>query len=114
VVGVLISISLFASGINQASSLFIPMFFVGLGNGMSLPSANAGAVSVRADLAGSAAGLTGCLQVGGGAALSYLAANLLGPDTGPYPMLLIMLASAVVSFAASLLIFKYPPPAYTD
>ncbi len=108
VIGVLISIALFSAGNYHPASLFVPMLIVGVGNGMSLPSANAGAVSVRADLAGSASGLTGCLQVGGGAALSFLAAYFLGPNTGPFPMLAIMLASAITSLVASALIFQAP------
>ena len=114
VVGVVISIFLFFIGVVEAASLFLPMLFVGIGNGMSLPSANAGAVSVRADLAGSAAGLTGSLQVGGGAALSYLAANMLGPNTGPYPMLAIMLGASIISLAASTIIFRMPQPAHAE
>lgn len=110
VIGVLISIALFSAGNYHAASLFVPMLIVGVGNGMSLPSANAGSVSVRPDLAGSASGLTGCLQVGGGAALSFLAAYFLGPNTGPFPMLAIMLASASVSLIASVLIYQAPRP----
>ena len=110
VIGVLISITLFSAGNYHPASLFVPMLIVGIGNGMSLPSANAGAVSVRSDLAGSASGLTGCLQVGGGAALSFLAAYFLGPNTGPFPMLAIMLASAVTSLVASALIYQAPRP----
>ena len=114
VIGVLISIALFSAGNYHPASLFVPMLIVGLGNGMSLPSANAGAVSVRADLAGSASGLTGCLQVGGGAALSFLAAYFLGPNTGPFPMLAIMLASAVTSLVASALIYQAPRQVEVD
>ncbi|TGN59405.1 Bcr/CflA family efflux MFS transporter, partial [Paracoccus liaowanqingii] len=46
---------------------------MGLGNGMVLPNANAGMMSVRPELAGTASGLGGALAVGGGAALSALA-----------------------------------------
>jgi MFS transporter, DHA1 family, multidrug resistance protein len=45
---------------------------MGLGNGMTLPSANAGVVSVRPHLAGSASGLGGALQIGGGAGLATI------------------------------------------
>ncbi len=114
VIGVLISIALFSSGNYHPISLFAPMFLVGVGNGLALPSANAGAISVRSDLAGSASGLTGCLQVGGGAALSFLAAYFLGPNTGPFPMLAIMLASAATSLIASALIYKAPRPVEVD
>ncbi len=49
----------------NALSLFGATVFVGLGNGLTMPSASAGALSVRPDLAGSTSGLTGALTVGG-------------------------------------------------
>jgi DHA1 family bicyclomycin/chloramphenicol resistance-like MFS transporter len=57
---------------------------------MTLPNANAGIVSVKPHLAGSASGLGGALTIGGGAALSVLAGALLTPDSGPMPLLLVM------------------------
>jgi len=48
-------------------TLFLPMFLLGLGNGICLPSALSGAVSVRPELTGAASGLTASLQVGTGA-----------------------------------------------
>ena len=58
-----LSLGLFAVGIDHALALFGPMVLLGVGNGMTLPSANAGIVSVRPHLAGSASGLGGSLQV---------------------------------------------------
>lgn len=100
--GALISVLLFAIGLGSAFSFFGPLFLIGLGNGLTLPSANAGMVSVRPQLAGSAAGLGGALQVGGGAALSVLAGLLLTRESGPQPLLLLMLASALFAVAATL------------
>jgi DHA1 family bicyclomycin/chloramphenicol resistance-like MFS transporter len=54
------------------SSFFGFMTFVGLGNGMVLPNATSGMLSVRPHLAGTASGLGGALMIGGGAALSAL------------------------------------------
>jgi DHA1 family bicyclomycin/chloramphenicol resistance-like MFS transporter len=62
--------------------------FVGLGNGITLPSANAGIVSVRPHLAGSASGLGGAMMIGGGAALSALAGAILSAESGPYPLII--------------------------
>ena len=89
--GVLISLVLFWIGMGSAWSFFGSMIFVGLGNGLVLPNATAGILSVRPQLAGTASGLGGALMIGGGAALSALAGSLLHPDTGPYPLLWIML-----------------------
>jgi MFS transporter, DHA1 family, multidrug resistance protein len=53
--------------------------FMGMGNGICLPNANAGMLSVRPELAGTASGLGGAILIGGGAALAALAGVLLGP-----------------------------------
>ena len=86
--------------------LFLPAAIVGVGNGMTLPSANTGIVSVRPHLAGSASGLGGALMVAGGAAAAELASSLLGPDTGPYPLLIVCLVSAVMSVLATFIVFR--------
>lgn len=72
----------------------------GIGNGMVLPNANAGMMSVIPDLAGTAAGLGSALMVAGGAALATLAGALLMPGTGATPLLAIMTASAAAALAA--------------
>ena len=92
--GMVLAIALFAGGIYHPLSLFGPVFFTGVGNGLTLPSANAGVVSVKPHLAGSASGLGGALQIGGGAALSVLAGALLTAQSGPFPLLWIMLLSS--------------------
>lgn len=79
--------------IRSGLMLFLPMVLVGLGNGLCLPSALSGAVSVRPDLAGSASGLSGALQIGMGAVSSTLVAWLLSDAMYPleiWPMLLVM------------------------
>jgi DHA1 family bicyclomycin/chloramphenicol resistance-like MFS transporter len=89
----------FAAGFVHPAALFGPTFFVGTGNGLVLPSGIAGAVSVKPDLAGAAAGLSGSFQIGFGA----LVAPLIGVslDTTVWPLITIMaLCSllAIVSF----------------
>lgn len=73
--------------------------FMGLGNGMLLPNANAGMMSVRPELAGTASGLGGAMSVAGGAGLASLAAAFLHDDAGAAPLLAIMV---LVSFGAML------------
>jgi DHA1 family bicyclomycin/chloramphenicol resistance-like MFS transporter len=75
---------------------------MGLGNGMTLPSANAGVVSVRPHLAGSASGLGGALQIGGGAGLASLAGALLTRESGADPLLWVMAISAGLSVVTTL------------
>lgn len=100
--GLVLALVLFAVGFFHPMSLFGPSFFVGIGNGMTMPNANAGIVSVRPHLAGSASGLGGALQIGGGAALSVIAGAVLSPETGPFPLIWVMLVSSVLAIAASL------------
>ena len=66
---------------------------VGLGNGMLLPSATSGMMSVRPHLAGTASGIGGAIMIGGGAGLSALAGALLSPETGAMPLIWLMVTT---------------------
>lgn len=102
VVGMSTSILMFAGGLYHPISLFGPAAFTGIGNGMTLPNANAGIVSVRPHLAGSASGLGGALQIGGGAVLAVVAGALLTAESGPYPLLWAMILSSGAAALATL------------
>ena len=104
--GMTVPLILYFAGYVTPASLFVPVMFVGLGNGMTLPNAMAGIVSVRPHLAGSASGLGGAMQIGGGAGLSVLAGGLLGPETGPAPLLWVMLASSSLGIVAALYVMN--------
>ena len=80
--------------------------FIGLGNGLTMPSATTGLLSVRPQLAGSASGLGAAMMIGGGAGLSALAGALLSPETGAWPLLALMFASAVLSVVAALYVIR--------
>ncbi len=80
--------------------------FMGLGNGICLPNANAGMLSVRPDLAGTASGLGGAILIGGGAALAAFAGVLLGPGSSEMPLILLMLASSVASVVSILFVLR--------
>ncbi len=95
------------AGITGALVFFGLMSVMGVGNGLSLPSANAGILSVRPDLAGSASGLGGALMMGGGAALAALAGALLHQGTGELPLVLVMLGSATVSLLCILAVILW-------
>lgn len=99
--GLVVSIGLFAAGYYHPLSLFGPTLLLGIGNGIALPSINAGIVSVQPRLAGSASGLGGTLQVGGGAAAATLTGALLSPSTGIWPLLWVMLACSIGALVAS-------------
>jgi DHA1 family bicyclomycin/chloramphenicol resistance-like MFS transporter len=104
--GMVFGVALVLVGIVTPYTMFGSIFFVGLGNGLTMPSSNAGILSVRPHLAGSASGLGGAMMIGGGAALSAITGALLGPDTGPMPMLLMMLLSATLAWISMLYVLR--------
>ena len=103
--GTLLSMSIFLAGQGTPLSFFGLMTFVGLGNGLVIPNATAGMLSVRPHLAGTASGLGGAIMIGGGAALSALAGALLGPGTGAMPLLYIMCGTALAAVASILAVY---------
>lgn len=100
-VGMSTSLSLFLMGATHPIAFFGLMITVGLGNGMVIPNATAGLLSVRPHLAGTASGLGGAIMIGGGAILSALAGALLVPGSGVYPLLGLMLTSSLLSIATT-------------
>jgi DHA1 family bicyclomycin/chloramphenicol resistance-like MFS transporter len=98
--GIVLSMLVFWLGLGSEWTFFGFMTFVGLGNGMTIPNATAGMLSVRPHLAGTASGLGGAIMLGGGAGLSALAGALLVPGTGAWPLLWIMLATAICAIVA--------------
>ena len=104
--GIMVNLALFQSGLANAVTFFGLMSLMGLGNGMTIPNATAGALSVRPHLAGTASGLAGALMIGLGAALSALAGASLGPGTGAAPLLWIMLATSLPAVLAILYVIR--------
>ncbi|MHA7887035.1 MULTISPECIES: multidrug effflux MFS transporter [Roseicyclus] len=100
--GLIASLLLFLIGLKTALVFFGFMTFVGLGNGMVLPNATSGMLSVRPHLAGTASGLGGAIMIGGGAALSALAGALLTGGNGAYPLIWIMLVTSLLAVASIL------------
>ena len=93
--GLLILLEL--AGYTGAAGFFLVMAVVGLGNGMVLPNANAGMLSVRPELAGSASGLGGAIILAGGAAFATLASAALHPGGTAMPLLVIMLVPQLLA-----------------
>jgi DHA1 family bicyclomycin/chloramphenicol resistance-like MFS transporter len=93
-------------GISGPYLFFGLMISVGMGNGILLPSANAGMLSVRPQLAGSAAGLGGAITIGGGAALSALAGVVLRWGGGDLPLVVLMFVSSALSIPCILAVIR--------
>ena len=104
---------LLLSGFVHMAVLFGATVFVGLGNGLIVPSSNAGAMSVNPRLAGSAAGLSGALMVGGGALLSTATGAVLSEVSGAHALLAMMLLTSLLGFLAALHTLRLERPPAT-
>lgn len=102
-VGISLTTVLFYAGFGSKELFFfLCIVSIGLGNGMSIPNATSGMISVKPHLAGTASGLGGAIMIGGGAALSAIAGTFLNKEAGVYPLLWLMLASAVISLSLAI------------
>ena len=102
--GLTILIAVYLAGFAHPALFFGFFSTIGLGNGLVLPNATAGMLSVRPHLAGTASGLGGAMMIGGGAALSALAGAVLSPGSGAMPLLIIMEVTSLAAVAAILLV----------
>ena len=100
-VGLAMGLLLFLLGYAHGLTLFLATVFAGLGNGISMPSTNTGAISIRPGLAGSAAGLVGASTVAGGAVLTVFTGYLLEDGDAAIRLLGVMLFCATLALAAA-------------
>ena len=102
VAGLSTGLGMFFLGYKTALVFFGSMTFVGLGNGMVLPNATSGMMSIRPDLAGTASGLGGSIMLAGGASLSALSGVILSQSDQAYPLIYLMLACAIGAAASAI------------
>ncbi|APO72040.1 Bcr/CflA subfamily drug resistance transporter protein (plasmid) [Rhizobium gallicum] len=84
-------------------AFFGPCMLIGIGNGLTMPAANTGVLSVRADLAGTAAGLAAAMTTAGGALIAAIAGLFLVKSGATHVLLGMMLISASLALLAALL-----------
>jgi DHA1 family bicyclomycin/chloramphenicol resistance-like MFS transporter len=101
VVGAGSAFALLLGGLWAPLALFGPMMAAALGNGFSVPNAQAGAVSIEPLLAGTASGIAGFSQMFVAALVSQAVGML--QDGTPYPMAIFMVGCAALSLAGFLL-----------
>jgi len=85
----------------RAPIFFIFCAFIGLGNGLTTPAVSMGVMSERADLAGTAAGLSAAMSIGGGALISSVAGLYLDTTGSIHILLSLLLASASLALLAA-------------
>lgn len=95
---------IFSFGQGGTLSFFGFMTFVGIGNGMTIPNATSGMLSVRPHLAGTASGLGGAIMIGLGAVLSGVAGLVVTGGDSAMPVLWLMAASTSGGLLAAILV----------
>ena len=103
--GLAVSLTVSLLGYGSVVTFFGFMTMVGLGNGMTIPNATSGMLSVRPRLAGTASGLGGAMMLAGGAALSGLAGWALTEGGTEIPLLVIMLMTSLMGVAAMMVVY---------
>ncbi|MER8372618.1 multidrug effflux MFS transporter [Mesorhizobium sp. M1406] len=98
--GLLVGLALSTFGISGVLAFFGPCVFIGVGNGLTMPAANSGALSVRPDLVGTAAGLAAAMRIGGGALIASIAGLFLADSI--HALFTMMLISAALALLAAL------------
>ena len=85
-----LALLLILNGFGSVTLLFVVMSLSGIGNGITMPNATAGMMSVRPYLAGTASGLGGSLMIGVGGGLSVFASLIMDGQTTEAPIALVM------------------------
>jgi DHA1 family bicyclomycin/chloramphenicol resistance-like MFS transporter len=102
--GLLVALALWAAGATHPFAFFAPCVCVGLGNGLTMPAANARVLSIRPELAGTALGLAAALTVAGAAAVAFLSGLVVDPSNAHLAVLCVMLASSLLSLLAAMFV----------
>jgi Bcr/CflA subfamily drug resistance transporter len=99
--GLLFGLGLSMAGETRAFALFAPCIFIGIGNGLTMPVANAGVLSIHPHVAGTAAGLVAAMSIGGGALIAAIASPFLDGDAPVQSFFLVMLVPASLALLAA-------------
>lgn len=100
--GPVIALALLLAGAHHVTALFGPCVLIGIGNGMTNPSANVGILSVRPGLAGSVSGLAGAITIAGGALFSSITGAIITESNASYAPLCIMFVATLGALLAAL------------
>ncbi len=99
--GLAVGLLLFAGGVVHVAAFFGATVFIGIGNGLTMPSCSAGALSVQPRLAGSASGLAGAVTLGCGALLTSVVGAVVGGEAAALVLLSILLLLSLLGMAAA-------------
>jgi MFS family permease len=91
-------------GIHHVAAFFLPCAFVGLGNGLTMPAANAGVLSLRADLSATAFGLANATTIAGGAVIVSISGLFITAANAQWTTLAMMIGTTLISLLAALFV----------
>ncbi len=91
-------LGLMYAGLWHPLAVFLPITVMGIANGMALPNASAGAVSVYPELAGAASGLLSFIQLGISAVFAQLSGSW--QNGTPMPLAIYMFAAAILAWTS--------------
>jgi len=112
--GLLVGLVLYLAGVTHPMTFFGPCICVGVGNGLTMPAANARVLSIRPDLAGTASGLATALTVTGAAGVAYLSGLVVDAANAHPAVLGVMFASSLLSLGAIAAVFSLEQPRRID
>ncbi len=104
--GLLLAAALMVAGASHPLAFFGPCVCVGLGNGLTLPVANARVLGLHPGLAGSAAGLVSAITVIGAGGLAFVAGLAISADNARLAVPAAMLTTALLSLLAAALVAR--------
>ena len=90
----------------EMATIFLPQIVVGIGNGLLLPTAVTGAVSIRPQVAGTASGMTGFIQMAICAGAAQLSGYLVARASNAIPMLLLILIFGLATATAAAVLVR--------
>jgi DHA1 family bicyclomycin/chloramphenicol resistance-like MFS transporter len=104
--GLLVSLALAALGGAHPLAFFGPCVAVGLGNGLTMPAANARVLSVSPGLAGTASGLAAALTVAGAGIIAFFSGLVVDASNASVAVPGTMLTAALLSLGAAIFIAR--------
>jgi Bcr/CflA subfamily drug resistance transporter len=102
--GLLAGLGMLASGVTHPLAFFGPCVCVGVGNGLTMPAANARVLSIHPNLAGTASGLAAALTVVGAGIIASLSGVVVSASNAGLMVLGVMLTSTLLSLVAAMCI----------
>jgi predicted MFS family arabinose efflux permease len=99
--GLLIGLGLVFAGVTHPLAFFGPCVSIGLGNGLTMPAANARVLSLHPDLAGTASGLAAALTVIGAGIIAFSSGLVIDASNARVAVLGAMLTTSLLSLAVA-------------